>query len=197
MQQFLWCSGTDEAGDVDVDEGGHQELAVESVHNATVPRDHVAEVLTNHINYKITWSFKLKGLKIVGIYEFLQSFGANTIFECESSRMLKNDDIYFRTNWIPWQYLDFESALKSGGEESTEGPDDGAEDAQSQRVDHERVHVDFFATHLEFIRIQLVSSSTVIWYSYQILSSSRSESTAAGRLPLVAECQQHQQNILI
>lgn len=45
LQQLLRSSGADEAGDVDVDEGGHQELTVEAVHDAAVPGDHVSEVL--------------------------------------------------------------------------------------------------------------------------------------------------------
>lgn len=35
----------DEAGDVDVDEGGHEVLAVEPVHDAAVTRDGVGKIL--------------------------------------------------------------------------------------------------------------------------------------------------------
>lgn len=45
LQQLLRRGGADEAGDVHVDEGGHEELAVEPVHDAAVAGDHVAEVL--------------------------------------------------------------------------------------------------------------------------------------------------------
>lgn len=45
LQQFLRCRGTNEAGDVDIDERGHQELAVEAVHDAAVAGDHVTKVL--------------------------------------------------------------------------------------------------------------------------------------------------------
>lgn len=38
-------TGPDEAGDVDVDEGGHEVLTVEAVHNSSVPRNGVGEVL--------------------------------------------------------------------------------------------------------------------------------------------------------
>lgn len=45
LKDFLWWCGLDEAADVDVDEGGHQELAVEAIHDATVAGDDVTEVL--------------------------------------------------------------------------------------------------------------------------------------------------------
>ena len=37
----------DEAGNVDMREGGHQVLAVESIHDASVARDGVSKVLQN------------------------------------------------------------------------------------------------------------------------------------------------------
>ena len=37
--------GPDEALDVDVDEGGHEELTIEPVHDASVTGDDVAEIL--------------------------------------------------------------------------------------------------------------------------------------------------------
>lgn len=48
----LLCSVPDEAGDVDVDKGGHEVLAVESVHDSTVTRDGVGEILKGGIKKK-------------------------------------------------------------------------------------------------------------------------------------------------
>lgn len=45
FMDVLLCSVPDEAGDVDIDKGGHEVLAVESVHDATVTRDGVGEIL--------------------------------------------------------------------------------------------------------------------------------------------------------
>jgi len=45
LKNFLWRSRSDEAVDVDVDEGGHQELAVEPIHDAAVARNDIAEIL--------------------------------------------------------------------------------------------------------------------------------------------------------
>ena len=45
LHQFLRARRPDEAVDVDVDEGGHEELAVEPVHDATVPRNYVPKIL--------------------------------------------------------------------------------------------------------------------------------------------------------
>lgn len=81
-QQLLRRHRPNEARDVHVDEGGHQELTVEAVHNPTMSRDHVAKV------------------------------------------------------------LDLERALKAGRKEAAEWADDGAEEAQRQRVQHEGVHGD-------------------------------------------------------
>ena len=47
LHQFLWACRPYEAVDVDVDEGGHEELAVEPVHDATVPRNYVSKILNN------------------------------------------------------------------------------------------------------------------------------------------------------
>lgn len=56
MQQFLWSSGTDKAGDVHIDEGGHEELTVETIHYTTVAGNHITKVL-----------FNIKQLSIVSI----------------------------------------------------------------------------------------------------------------------------------
>ena len=45
LQYFLRGGCSDEAVDVDVDEGGHEELAVEPVHDATVAGNDVTEIL--------------------------------------------------------------------------------------------------------------------------------------------------------
>jgi len=45
LENFLRRRGPDETVDVDVDEGGHEELAVEPVHDATVARNDVTEIL--------------------------------------------------------------------------------------------------------------------------------------------------------
>lgn len=45
LTDVLLCGVPDEAGDVDVDKGGHEVLAVESVHDATVTRDGVGKIL--------------------------------------------------------------------------------------------------------------------------------------------------------
>ena len=45
LHQFLWACRPYEAVDVDVDEGGHEELAVEPVHYAAVPGNDVAKIL--------------------------------------------------------------------------------------------------------------------------------------------------------
>ena len=47
LHEFLRARRPNEAVDVDVDEGRHQELAVEPVHDAAVTRDDVAEILNN------------------------------------------------------------------------------------------------------------------------------------------------------
>lgn len=50
------CSVPDEAGDVDVNKGGHEVLAVESVHDATVTRDGVGEILKGGGQEMERWS---------------------------------------------------------------------------------------------------------------------------------------------
>lgn len=45
LKDLLRTLRFDEAGNVDVDEGGHQELAIESVHDATVSGNNVSEIL--------------------------------------------------------------------------------------------------------------------------------------------------------
>lgn len=52
LQQLGRRSGSDEAGNVDVDKCGHQELAVESVHDASVSGDHVSEILKSDASMK-------------------------------------------------------------------------------------------------------------------------------------------------
>ena len=52
LQQCLGRGLADEGPDVHIDEGGHQVLAVEAVHHAAVPGDHVAEVLLEKNNNK-------------------------------------------------------------------------------------------------------------------------------------------------
>ena len=47
LHQLLRARRPDEAVDVDVDEGGHEELAVEPVHDAAVPRNYVSKILNN------------------------------------------------------------------------------------------------------------------------------------------------------
>ena len=43
------CHSLNEAGDVDVHECGHQELAVEPVHQTAVSRNGVAKILQSHV----------------------------------------------------------------------------------------------------------------------------------------------------
>ena len=43
------CHSLNEAGDVDVHECGHQELAVEPVHQTAVTRNGVAKILQSHV----------------------------------------------------------------------------------------------------------------------------------------------------
>ena len=45
LHELLRWSRPDERVDVDVDESGHEELAVETVHDAAVAGDDVAEIL--------------------------------------------------------------------------------------------------------------------------------------------------------
>lgn len=44
-QQLLRRSYSDEAWDVDIDECCHQELAIESIHDSTMSRNGVTEIL--------------------------------------------------------------------------------------------------------------------------------------------------------
>ena len=46
LQNLVWRWRLDERRYVDVDEGGHQKLAVEAVHDAAVTGDQVTEVLS-------------------------------------------------------------------------------------------------------------------------------------------------------
>ena len=50
MKNLLGRGRSDEAVDVDVDEGGHQELAVEPIHDPAVSGNDVAEIL-KQINF--------------------------------------------------------------------------------------------------------------------------------------------------
>ena len=45
LNKLLRRGLSDEAADVHIDKGGHEELAVEPVHDPTVPRDDVSEIL--------------------------------------------------------------------------------------------------------------------------------------------------------
>ena len=53
LHQFLRARRPYEAVDVDVDESGHQELAVEPVHDAAVPGNDVAKILNKRYVIKI------------------------------------------------------------------------------------------------------------------------------------------------
>ena len=69
LHQFLRARRPDEAVDVDVDEGGHEELAVEPVHDAAVPGNDVAKILNQmqHVqSASIAWSQGLVNLYYCG-----------------------------------------------------------------------------------------------------------------------------------
>ena len=53
LHQFLRARRPYEAVDVDVDESGHEELAVEPVHDAAVPGNDVAKILNKRDVIKI------------------------------------------------------------------------------------------------------------------------------------------------
>lgn len=54
MDDFRWVWCLYETWDVYVDEGGHQILAIESVHNATVAWDNIAKVLDFEGSFEAT-----------------------------------------------------------------------------------------------------------------------------------------------
>lgn len=102
----------DEAGDVDVDEGGHEVLAVEPVHDAAVTRDGVGKILKR---------VKKRGGKFPG-----GQAGAAARRTGPSGA-------------VTFAHLDLEGSLEAAGKEAAKGPHDGGEGGESDAVDLEGV----------------------------------------------------------
>lgn len=104
----------DEAGDVDVREGGHQVLAVESVHDAAVSGDGAGKVLQ-------------------------QSHSTTAVSHAGTVCSHQN-----KTKAQKKRYLYFEGSLEAAGEEATEGPDERRKGGEEDAVDLEGVEVHRF-----------------------------------------------------
>lgn len=107
----------DEAGYVDVREGGHQVLAVESIHDAAVSGDGAGKVLQQrHSRGTEARRPSTKHVSVVG----------------DTGRVDAK------------RYLYFEGSLEAASEEATEGPDERRKGGEEDAVDLEGVKVDRF-----------------------------------------------------
>jgi len=95
-----------------VGEGGHQVLAVESIHDAAVTRDGVGKVLER------------RDVRVGGSLH---------------STPPHAEDILKTGGLVPYFY--FEGSLEAAGEEAAERPDERAEGREEDAVDLERVHL--------------------------------------------------------
>lgn len=107
----------DEAGDVDVREGGHQVLAVESIHDAAVSRDGAGKVLQRSDG---------------------RESGRQPNRESGSHRVKENTFKAIK------RHLYFEGSLEAAGEEAAEGPDERRKGGEEDAVDLEGVEVHRF-----------------------------------------------------
>ena len=54
LKELLWRSSPNKAVDVDVDKSGHEELAVEPIHDSTMARNDITEVLDFKSSFEST-----------------------------------------------------------------------------------------------------------------------------------------------